>query len=76
MIIISGTDYEEPDYKEPACQCRRRERHRLDPWVRKVPWERAWQPTLVFFSGEAHGQRIIAGYSPQGPKESDMTEAT
>ena len=26
--------------KEPACQCRRR----LDPWVGKIPWRRAWQP--------------------------------
>jgi len=33
--------------KEPSCQCRRRERHRFDSWVRKVPWRRAWQPTPV-----------------------------
>ena len=26
--------------------------------------------------GESHGQRSLAGYSPQGRKESDMTEAT
>ena len=31
--------------KEPACQC---ERHRFDPWVGKIPWRRAWQPTPVF----------------------------
>ena len=31
--------------KEPACQCRRYERHGFDPWVRKIPWRRAWQPT-------------------------------
>ena len=24
--------------KEPACQCRRCKRHRLNPWVRKIPW--------------------------------------
>ena len=24
--------------KESACQCRRRRRHRFDPWVRKIPW--------------------------------------
>ena len=34
--------------KEPACQCRRPERCRFDPWVRKIPWRRAWQPTPVF----------------------------
>ena len=30
--------------KEPACQCRRRKRHEFNPWVRKIPWRRAWQP--------------------------------
>ena len=23
--------------KEPTCQCRRRQRHRFDAWVRKIP---------------------------------------
>ena len=23
--------------KEPACQCKRRKRHRFDPWVGKIP---------------------------------------
>ena len=34
--------------KEPVCQCRRCKRHKFDPWVRKIPWRRKWQPTLVF----------------------------
>ena len=25
----------------------------FDPWVRKIPWRRTWQPTLVFFSRES-----------------------
>ena len=37
---------------------------------------RAWQPTPVFLPGKSHGQRSLAGYSPWGCKESDMTEAT
>ena len=41
----------------------------------KIPWRRAWQPTLVFLPGESHGQRSLAGYSPWGRKESDRTEA-
>ena len=24
----------------------------FDPWVRKIPWRRAWQPTPVFLPGE------------------------
>ena len=38
-------------------------RHGFDPWLRKIPWRRAQQPTSVFLSGESHGQRSLAGYS-------------
>ena len=47
--------------KESACQCRR---PWFNPWVRKIPWRRKWQPTLVFLPGKSHGQRSMAGYSP------------
>ena len=43
--------------KEPCCQCRRRTRHGFDPWVRKIPWRRAWPPAPVFLPGEPQGQR-------------------
>ena len=33
-----------------------------------------WQPTPVFLPGEFHGQRSLAGESPWGRKESDLTE--
>jgi len=62
--------------KEPACECRKHKRHRFDPWVGKIPWRRKWQLIPVFLHGEFHGQRSLAGYSPWGHKESDMTEAT
>ena len=44
--------------------------------VRKIPWSKAWQPTLVFLPGESHGQRRLVGFSPEGHKGSDTTEAT
>jgi len=25
----------------------------FDPWVGKIPWRRAWQPTPVFLPGES-----------------------
>ena len=46
----------------------------FDPCVGKIPWRRKWQPTAVFLPGESHGWRSLAGYSPWGRKESDMTE--
>ena len=59
--------------EEPAGQGRRHKRRGFDPWVGKIPWRRAWQPT-VFLPGESHGQRSLVGYNPWGRKESDMTE--
>ena len=60
--------------KEPTYQCNRHKRYRFNPWVRKIPWRRKWQPTPVFLPRESHGQRSLVGYSPWGHKESDKTE--
>ena len=49
-------------------------RCRFDPWVMKIPWRRAGQPTPVFLPEESHGQRSLVGHSPWGHKKSDMTE--
>ena len=42
-------------------QCRRRG---FDLWVRKIPWRRKWELTLVFLPGKFHGQRSLAVYCP------------
>ena len=57
--------------KDPICQCRRL---RFNSWVGKIPWRRKWLATSVLLLGEFHRQRTLAGYSPWGHKESDMTE--
>ena len=33
----------------------------FNPWVRKIPWGREWQPTPVFLPGESHGQATVHG---------------
>ena len=58
--------------KESACQCRGCRRHRFDPWSGKMPWRGKWQLTPVSLTGEAHGQRRLACYSPWGHKELDL----
>ena len=58
----------------PAIQETQETQHGFDPWVGKIPWRRKWQPTPIFLPGEFQGQRSLAGYSPWGHKESDMTE--
>ena len=37
-------------------------------------WRRKWQSTPVFLPRKSHGWRSLAGYSPWGHKELDMTE--
>ena len=56
--------------KESAYQCRRHRRHRFDPWVRKIPWRRKWQPTPIILPGKSYGQRSLEGYSLWEYKES------
>ena len=46
--------------KASACQSRTCQ---FDPWVRKFPWHRKWQPIPVFLPGKYHGQRSPEGYS-------------
>ena len=53
--------------EESAYNCRT---PRFHPWVRRIPWRREWQPSLVHLPGESHGRR----YSPCGHKESDTTK--
>ena len=60
--------------KRPSCQCRRCKNHGYNPWVRKILWKRKWQLPPVFWPGELHGQRSLAGYSPWGHKKSDKME--
>ena len=62
--------------KEPECLCRRQKRQGFSPWVRKIPWRRAWKPTSIFLPGERHGQWSLVGYSPWGRRELDTTETT
>ena len=46
----------------------------LDPWVRKSPWRREWQPTPVLLPGKSPWMEEVDGlYSPWGHKQSDMT---
>ena len=66
VVLLGGT----------TCQRRKHKRHEFNPWVRNIPWRRAWQPITDFLPGESHGQRSLVGYSPWGHKESDMTEVT
>ena len=63
MGLPGGSDGKE-QHKRPG----------FNPWIRKISWRREWQPTPVFLAGEFHGQKGLAGYSPRGHKEWDMTE--
>ena len=59
--------------EESAGQCKRCS---FDPWVRKTPWRRKWQPTPVFLPGKPHRQRRHDGLQSLGLQESDTTAHT
>ena len=46
---------------------------RFDPWVRKIPLEKAVATRSSVLAKKSHGQRSLVGYSPWGHKESDTT---
>ena len=48
----------------------------LIPWVRKILWSRKWRSNPIFMPGKFHGQRSLAGCSPWGHIESDITKHT
>ena len=41
---------------------------RFDPWVGKIPWSRAWQPTPVFLPGESPWTEEPGGLQLMGSK--------
>ena len=44
------------------------------PMLGRFYWRRQWHPTPVLLPGKPHGQKSLAGYSPWGCNELDMTE--
>ena len=42
----------------------------FDPWVRKIPWRRKWQPTPVLLPGESHGRRSLCDPTVHGVTKS------
>ena len=59
--------------RKSTCQSKRLRRCGYDPWVRKTPWRRKWQPTPVFLPRQSHGQRRL-GARVHSDAESDTTE--
>ena len=54
--------------------CRKHRRFRFDPWVKKIPWRRKWQPTLVFSPGKFYLKKSLVGSRPWGLREQDTAE--
>ena len=71
-----GTSGKKKKKKNPPANAGDMRDVEFDPWVRKIPWRRTWQPTLVFLPGDSHEQRSLVGYSPWSCKELNSTEVT
>ena len=59
--------------KESTCQYARQ---RFNPWIRKIPWRREWEPIPIFSPGKSQGQRSLVGYSTWGCKTVRLDLAT
>ena len=58
MIFPGGSAVKSPSAVQET------QRRRFDPWVRKIPWRRAWQHIPVVLLGKTHRQRILVGSGP------------
>ena len=70
VFFLCSSPYKGSEGKESACNVG----DQGSILGQEDPWRMEWQPTPVFLSGESHGQRSLAGYSPWSRKESDTTE--
>ena len=64
-----------PVVKNPSARQEQQEM-RIRSLGREGPLEESMATHSSILAEESHGQRILAGYSPQGRNESDTTEAT
>ena len=56
-------------------QCRRCRRHWFSPWVWKITWRRAWQPTPVFLPWRIPRKEEPGGFQSIGSHRIGMTES-
>ena len=63
---IAGSGKNKQTNKNPACQCRRHKRCGFHPWVRKIRWRRAWQPTPVILPWEFPWTEELGGLQSIG----------
>ena len=71
QIILTQTFTQASLVAQRVSVCLQCRRPWFDPWVRKIPWRRKWQPTPVLLPGKSHGQRSLVDYSPWDCKELD-----
>ena len=51
QVVRSNVGFPGGSGKESTCQCRRCRRCEFNPWVRKIPWRKKWQPAPIFLLG-------------------------
>ena len=52
-ILVKSEESDTTEYTSPA-------------YSGQIPWRRKWQLTPVFLPEKSHGERSLAGYSPEG----------
>ena len=75
----SGENDERPWWlsgKASACQSRDIRHRGFDPWAKKVPWRRKWQPSPAFLPGKPYAKRSLAGLHSTGSQKVGHNLAT
>ena len=70
IYVAFYTFHELPSWlsgEDSTCQ---RSRRQFDPWIRRIPWRREWQPTAGFLPGKAYEQRSLVGLESMGSQKS------
>ena len=73
MYVCVGFPHGTND-KESTCQCRRHKKLGFDPWIRKIPWRRRWQPFQYSCQEIPWAEEPGGLHFPWSDKASNMTE--
>ena len=59
-------------WKRISLQCKRCRKHWFDPWIRKIPWRRKWQPTPVFLPRKSPWTEEPGGLQSMGLQRAEQ----
>ena len=66
FFLLRSTGFRHADLAQTVKCLSTMPRPGFDPWVRKIPWRRKWQPTPVLLPRKSHGWRSLVQATVRG----------